>query len=61
MDGSMKDVLKFISNQRIFMMTLVVLFFSLIFCSKVNATSSVYEFSYTGDYQTFVVPISGIY
>ena len=29
--------------------------------TKVNAAGPTYEFEYSGDYQTFVVPRSGIY
>ena len=57
----MRYVLNFIKNKNVLLMTLTMLFFSLCFCCKVSAASSVYNFSYTGDYQTFVVPRSGIY
>ena len=57
----MNDVLNFIKNKKVLIMTLMMLFFSLFLCINVKAASAVYNFEYKGDYQTFVVPRSGIY
>ena len=57
----MKNVLFFRKNIKMILLTLLMLVFSVLFCSRINAASAVYEFTYKGDYQTFVVPRSGIY
>ena len=57
----MKDVLFFRKNIKKMLLTLIMLVFSVLFCSKIEAASAVYNFAYKGDYQTFVVPRSGIY
>ena len=58
---SMMRVLGCKKNISKIILTFFMLIFSVFFCNKVLAASAVYEFSYTGDYQTFVVPRSGIY
>ena len=57
----MRNALYFRKNIKIILLTLIMLVFSVLFCSKIKAASAVYEFSYKGGYQTFVVPRSGIY
>ena len=56
----MKKELNFQKLINRFLLTILLVFF-LVHPSSVNAASSVYEFSYTGDYQVFTVPRSGIY
>ena len=50
-------------NKRVFSILLVTLLTGFLGLPIVNAgtNSNIYEFNYTGDYQTFVVPRSGIY
>jgi len=56
----MNRVLKIQKNIKNFLLAIVLAFF-LVMPSNVNAEGAIYNFDYTGGYQTFVVPRSGIY
>jgi len=60
MDGSMNRVSKIQKNIKNFLLAIVLAFF-LVFPNNTHAAGAVYNFAYTGNYQTFVVPRSGIY
>lgn len=62
MVNDMKEVYKLLNKLSSLIIMLVLILICFLSCSfNVYADNGVYEFEYTGDYQTFIVPRSGIY